>query len=493
MADHSTTSDLDVDVAEHQDVAFEPRLVGVVAEFGEPEKLLESAAAVRDAGFTRWDTYTPFPVHGIDVAMGIRRTVLPWLVLIGGLTGTTVAIGLQYYTNASREIEYAVGWPFSGYQYPISGKPYWSLPANIPIAFELTVLLASFAGFLGMIALNRLVRWYNPMFKIERFRHVTDDRFFLAIDAGDPKFNAQELPGLLRGLGATAVDECWDDEPRRLPAGFATAGLVLFALALVPPALIMHHRSVNWATPELHLIQDMDFQMKFKSQQRNPFFADERAMRPQVEGTVARGQFSDETSYDRFYRGIEAGQAMASLQQNGNAQSGDAKAAGDIAGQEKAPASGTGKPGSETRQAEAEAGKTGPTPPAGKPAAGMDENQNWTEVVPIAVDADVIQVGKQKFEIYCAPCHGLAGYGDGLVNARAQALKAPTWVPVASLHTPVARKRPDGYIFRAITEGVRKMPAYGSQIHPEDRWAIVVYVRALQRSQGAPSADSSKP
>lgn len=472
MADHNHNSDLDEDLAgdedHQQEVALEPRLAGVVAEFDRPETLIASSSAIRDAGYTRWDTHTPFPVHGIDAAMGIRRTILPWIVLVGGLTGTTIAIAMQYYMNASAEAEYGLGWPFAGYQYPVSGKPYWSLPANIPIAFELTVLLAAFSAFFGMIGLNQLFRWYNPMFKLERFRQVTNDRFFLAIDSGDPKFNAQELPGLLRGLGANAVEECWDDEPRRLPQSFATVGLVLFALALIPPALVMRHRSVSWDTPELHPVQDMDFQMKFKSQQRNPFFADERAMRPQVEGTVARGQFAGD---NRYYQGVESGQAMASLQQAD--ASGDAGAA---AAQEP----------SETDQAAAEAGQTGPTPPAGPPAAGIDENQNWIEEIPVTVDERLMARGQQKYEVFCAPCHGLGGYGDGTVNQRALALKASTWVPVPSLHTTQTRRRADGYIYGAITMGVRKMPAYGSQISPEDRWAIVLYVRALQRSQGAP-------
>lgn len=479
MADQTIASDPDIDVAAHQDVAFEPRLVGIVAEFDQPEALVAGSAAVRDAGYTQWDTHTPFPIHGIDAAMGIRRTFLPWLVLIGGLTGTTIAIAMQYYMNASHETEYAVGWPFAGYQYPVSGKPYWSLPANIPIAFELTILLASFAGFFGMIALNRLFHWYNPLFKLERFRLVTNDRFFMAIDSRDPKFNAQELPAMLRGLGANVVEECWDNEPRRLPPSFATVGLVLCALALVPPALVMRHRSVTWDTERIHPVQDMDFQMKFKSQQRNPFFADERAMRPQVEGTVARGQFAGDS---RYYLGIDAGQAMASLLQAADANSADKTAAPEPASQ---------KEGSEAQKAAAEAGQTGQGVPPGPPAAGMNENQNWVEEIPIAVDERLMQRGQQKFEIYCAPCHGLGGYGDGLVDARARALNAPTWIKVPSLHAPQTRKRADGYIFRAITEGVRKMPAYGSQIRPEDRWAIVLYVRALQRSQGAPAADAN--
>ena len=472
MTATAPSPELDADVADHQDVVFEPRLAGILGEFDHPATVMAAAASVRDAGFTRWDVHTPYPLHGMDVAMGVRRTILPWIILIGGLTGTATAIGLQWWTNASSWAETVVGWPFSGYQYPISGKPYWSLPANIPIAFELTVLFAAFAGFFGMIALNRLYRFYNPMFKMEKFRRVTDDRFFIALDANDPKFNAAELPEVLRGLGALSVEECWDDEPRRLPAVFATAGVILFAIALVPPALVMRHRSVTWDTPEYHPVHDMDFQQKFKSQQRNIFFADERALRPQVAGTVARGQVAGD---DRFYLGIEPGQAMASLLQDPAAATADAPAADEDA-----------KPAGSQDEADANASQgsdQGAAPAV--PPHGMNENQNWVDEIPVPVTEDLMLRGQERFNIYCAPCHGLGGFGDGLINQRALDLKATTWVPVPSLHQPSTRNRADGYIFRAITEGVRKMPAYGSQIPPHDRWAIVLYVRALQHSQNA--------
>lgn len=486
MTATAPSPELDADVADHKDVVFEPRLAGVVAEFDRPEELMEAAAAVRDAGFTRWDTHTPFPLHGIEKAMGIRPTILPWIILIGGLTGTTIAVLMQYWMNATRWGEFAVGWPFSGYAYPVSGKPYWSLPANVPIMFELTVLLAAFSAFFGMIALNRLYRFYNPMFKLERFRRVTADRFFLAIDSNDPKFNVARVSEMLKGLGADAVDECWDDESRKLPSGFAVAGLVLFALALVPPVLVMRHRSVAWTTPEYHLVPDMDFQPKFKSQQRNVFFADQRANRPQVPGTVSRGQLE---GGDDYYLGVQGGQALASLQdpQANDAPPADAAGGGGRAG---------GQPAQGGENAANDRGVgTGsaqpPVQPGGGTAtpqpAGMNENQNWVDEIPIPVDGKLMARGRERFEIYCAPCHGFGGYGDGLVNQRALALKEPTWVPVPSLHTVQTRNRPDGYIYRAITEGVRKMPAYGSQILPDDRWAIVLYVRALQRSQGAPT------
>lgn len=475
MSASAPPSELDADAAEHEDVVFQPRLAGVIAEFDRPETLLTAAASIRDAGYSRWDTYTPFPVHGIDVAMGVQRTILPWIVLVGGLTGTVLAVGMQYYMNASAWAEYAVGWPFAGYQYPISGKPYWSLPANIPIAFELTVLLAAFCAFFGMLALNRLYHFYNPMFKVERFRRVTTDRFFLAIDSGDPKFNAQELPSVLRGIGALNVDECWDDEPRRVPGGFAIVGLVLFALALVPPALVMRQRSVTFDIERIHPVQDMDFQPKFKSQQRNVFFADNREMRPNVTGTIARGHLQ---GGDDFYLGISPGQAMASLQQPAPEAAGGA---GGEGGGNSAPGGAEQNPqGDDASQ-------------ASMPAAGMNENQEWIDDVPIPVTEELMLRGRERYQIYCAPCHGLGGYGDGIVNQRALALKAPTWVPVPSLHSVQTRNRADGYIYRAITDGVRKMPAYGSQIMPADRWAIVVYVRALQRSQGAPAPSDAAP
>jgi mono/diheme cytochrome c family protein len=209
----------------------------------------------------------------------------------------------------------------------------------------------------------------------------------------------------------------------------------------------------------------MDFQPKFKSQQRNIFFADQRAGRPQVPGTVARGQFA---GGDEYYLGVNAGQALASLQ--------DPTAA--------PPANADGQPPSADAPGGDEVAPGGASAP---PPAGMNENQSWADEIPVPVTDELMARGRTQFGVYCAPCHGLAGYGDGLVNQRALTLKEPTWVPVPSLHTVQTRNRPDGYIYRAITDGVRKMPAYGSQIEAEDRWAVVLYVRALQRSQGAPA------
>ena len=109
--------------------------------------------------------------------------------------------------------------------------------------------------------------------------------------------------------------------------------------------------------------------------------------------------------------------------------------------------------------------------------------------IPVAVTAQLMRRGQERYDVFCTPCHGYAGNGDGIVAKRAERLQEGTWTPPSSLHTDLVRSRPDGQLFNTISNGVRTMPAYGSQIPVADRWAIVAYVRALQRSQGARVAD----
>ncbi len=171
---------------------------GLLAEFGDAAELIGAAEKVRDAGFTRWDSFSPFAVHGLDTAMGIRKTVLPKLVLAGGSLGCLTGFLLQWWTNAF------------DYPFLISGKPLFGWPAAVPIAFELTILFAAFAALFGMLGLNGLPRLHHPLFSSERFRRVTNDRFFIAIEADDPKYDAAETRALLESLGAAAVEEVRD-------------------------------------------------------------------------------------------------------------------------------------------------------------------------------------------------------------------------------------------------------------------------------------------
>ncbi len=167
---------------------------GLLAEFDTPGQLMHAAEVVREGGYTRWDCYSPFPVHGLDRAMGLRDTRLPWIVLLGGLTGAGVAILMQWWMNA-------VDYPLI-----ISGKPLFSLPANIPIAFELTVLFSALTAFISMFVFNGLPRLFHPTCRSERFRRVTDNKFFIAIEAADPRFDIERTEALLRSVGSKHIE-----------------------------------------------------------------------------------------------------------------------------------------------------------------------------------------------------------------------------------------------------------------------------------------------
>jgi len=116
---------------------------------------------------------------------------------------------------------------------------------------------------------------------------------------------------------------------------------------------------------------------------------------------------------------------------------------------------------------------------------GKSNDESWVETSPMQVTLSLLERGRQRYEIYCSPCHGLAGYGDGMVAQRADQLQEGTWTPPTSFHTDLVRERPEGHLFNTISNGIRNMPSYGSQIPVDDRWAIVAYVKALQRSQNA--------
>jgi hypothetical protein len=166
---------------------------GIIAEFKTPAEILEAANRVRVEGFRDFDVHTPFPVHGLDTAMGVPPSKVPWIVLGGGVTGGSCGLLLQWWCSA-------VDYPLI-----IGGKPFFSYQAFVPITFELTILLASFGAVFGMLALNRLPMFYHPVFRSARFRRATDDRFFLSIEAKDPKFDLQRTRQFLEAIGGENV------------------------------------------------------------------------------------------------------------------------------------------------------------------------------------------------------------------------------------------------------------------------------------------------
>ena len=200
-----------------------------------------------------------------------------------------------------------------------------------------------------------------------------------------------------------------------MPRGVGAVLTVLAVAALLPFACIFKARQSVSALPRVHVVQGMDNQPRFKGQMVNPLFADTRADRPLVSGTVPRGSLEED---DAMRTGIRDGR--------------------------------------------------------------------WVESFPVPVSETLVRRGQERFGIYCAPCHGLAGYGDGIVAVRADRLQEGTWVPPSSLHDVAVLARPVGHLFNTITNGIRTMPSYGPQISVADRWAIVAYTRALQLSQRAP-------
>ena len=168
-------------------------LYGLVAEFLEPEEVVAAAEKVYDAGYRKIDAYSPFPVHGLSDAIGFKDILLPWLIFIGGCTGALTGISLEYYTSV---IDYPMN---------VGGRPLFSWPSFIPVIFELTILFSALTAVFGMIILNGLPRPYHSIFNTPDFERASQDRFFLCIEAADPRFDLRETEKFLMGLNAHRV------------------------------------------------------------------------------------------------------------------------------------------------------------------------------------------------------------------------------------------------------------------------------------------------
>ena len=170
-----------------------PRLYGLMAEFETPQELVDAAAKTREAGFTKMDAYTPYPIEALTEALDIHDHRLPAVVLGGGILGAIAGYGLCWWTSV-------IAYPIN-----VGGKPFHSAPAFIIPTFETTILFAAFAAVLGMLALNGLPMPYHPVFNTPRFALASRDRFFLCIEAKDPKFDHDGTWAFLTTLGPTVV------------------------------------------------------------------------------------------------------------------------------------------------------------------------------------------------------------------------------------------------------------------------------------------------
>lgn len=405
-----------------------PQLYGVVAEFATADALVEAAARVREAGYTRYECYSPHAVHGIDRAMGTPYSPIPWFVLIGGIIGTSGALLMQWWMNA---------WD---YPYLVSGKPYWSLPANIPIAFELTILIAGITAFVGMIGLNKLFQYYSPLNKTRTFKRVTDDVYAMVVEADDPQFRLQATSELLTSAGAARLEACYEEyQTDKPPQLFWRIIMLLLFIGMIPAALVFRAIFVTSDAPPFRIDNGMAYQPRFKGQYPNTFLQETTGNEVNNRPPVARTIVYNSTFDEHFDTGKVNGQ----------------------------PAPGFPKRILDQLAREAES-KEPPPKPGDPPKRLVDR-------------------GQRQFNIFCAQCHGIAGYGDGMIHRvaeeRARNGMMSLWVPPKSFHDPLIASQNEGQIFDTLTNGKNKMWGYGYRIPPEDRWAIILYIRALQRSQ----------
>jgi len=372
-------------------------LYAITALFDSPDAIVHAAAETARAGYTKFDVNTPYPVHGMDSAMRLRGSRMGFFALGFGVLGTVSAVALMTWVTL---VEYPL---------VIGGKPFWSWPAFVPIAFELTVLLASVLSVVAMIVIYfKFPNTSHPLHDTPYMKMVSSDMFGIHIQAADPKFDEKGVRELFGSLGAKHIAAVYfdidvpGDQPKIFDPKFLGV-LVVTALVAVSVTYFSYNKMLymvpfNW----------MSEQAKLKAQKSSVLFKDGIGMRTPVAGTVARGFL--------------------------------------------------------------------PYPYKGGPDSAAKYLSN-----PLLPTKEILSRGRAKFLTFCSPCHGNFGRGDSRLQG--QFPNPPT------LHSEKVRNWPDGSIYHVITEGQNIMPSYAAQVGPDDRWALIHYIRILQRSQNARKAD----
>jgi hypothetical protein len=170
------------------------RPYGIIAEYENAADVMHAAEKVRDAGFRRWDVFTPFPVHGMDRAMGLKNSKVGWFSFVGGVTGYATGMVMIWWMNA---VDYPI---------LVGGKPMFSPYGAFPPSYELTILLGAFGSIFGMLFLNRLPRLHHPLLKHKRFALASHDRFFVVIETSDAKYSETETRKLLESTGSRHIE-----------------------------------------------------------------------------------------------------------------------------------------------------------------------------------------------------------------------------------------------------------------------------------------------
>ncbi len=369
-------------------------LHGITALFDTPDQIIHAAEKVSNSGYKEFDVHTPYPVHGMDDAMKLKPSKLGYVTLVFGLSGAALALLLQYWTMV-------VDYPMN-----IGGKPFFSLPAFIPVTFELTVLLATLATVIGMISVFfRFPDNKHPLHDTPYMASVSRDKYGVFIAAKDKKFDTAEVKALFESLGGKNISEVYEIEKTLFDAfNPKYIGLLATVAVLVSGGTYFALNKLSFIAP----FNWMERQFRGVPQEHSDFFADGRMMREPVKGTVARGhmpyEFKDSTA---------------------------------------------------------------------QPAEPLPN--------PLIASSDVLKLGQKKYLTFCSPCHGNYGDGDARLNGQ---------FPVPpSLHTQKLQQWKDGNIYHVITVGQNVMPSYAHQMTVKERWAVVSYIRALQKAKNASEAD----
>jgi len=365
----------------------------VVGLFDSAQELLRAIPRVRAAKLGRVEASTPYPVHGMDAALGLRRSPLAGMVLVAGMLGAVTALFIQWWITA---VDYPT---------VVGGKALFSWQAFVPIMFEVTVLFATFTAGLGMLFLmNRLPFFGHPLLTSKAIAAVTRDKFGLAVEAENEAFDVDAAKTALATAGATAL-EVLPLQRELLPLQFMTRSAMGIFVSCVVAGYAMYW--VIKLFPVLPPMVHMEDQPKLNPQKASAFFKDGHGMQLPVEGSVARGY-------------------MPYL----------------IATQEE--------------------------------AAGL--------VNPLPRTQPVLQAGRTVYNQHCAVCHGLLGTGTPTLTSAYGAKPA-------NLQAQTIRDYPDGKIYHVIMKGKNAMPSYAADLTEDERWAVVHYVRVLQRAQNARDED----
>lgn len=367
----------------------------VLGVFETPDALMKAIPKARASQLGTVEAYTPYPIHGIDEALGLRKSPLGGMVLVMGILGALTAFGFQYWISAV--------------DYPIitGGKAVGSWEAFIPIMFEVTVLFATFTAGLGMLLLlNRLPFFGHPVLSSKSMASITRDRYALALEAENEAFDAAAAARVLQEAGATEVEIL--PAPDRSP--FLTSAYILrvaggIFTACLGAGLVMYFAIKLF--PVLAPMKYMQDQPRLNAQKPSSFFKDGHGMQRPVTGTVARGHL---------------------------------------------------------------------------PTATGTQDEAATLVNPLPRTKEVFAVGRQAYKNRCEVCHGAVGDGMG-------SLTAAYGAKPANLHAQQFRDYPDGKIYWAIVNGKNAMPPHAADLSEPQRWAVVHYVRALQRAQNAKDED----